>query len=97
MVKLTLSSPLFELLPEQEQIKKCAPRSVWLQAGSWEEVTREIQERFPLLGKRVLTETASVANSFLLVVNRSVVKTDYTSLQLNSGDEIFLLAAIAGG
>lgn len=97
MVKLTLSSPLFELLPEEEQQKKCAPRSVWLNPGSWEEVTREIHQRFPLLGRRVLTESATIASSFLLVVNRTVVNNRYTSLHFRSGDEIFLLAAIAGG
>lgn len=97
MVKLTLSSPLFELLPEKEQLKKCAPRSVLLNPGSWKQVTREIQERFPLLGKRVLTETATIASSFLIVVNGEVVKNSYTSLEFSSGDEIFILAAIAGG
>jgi sulfur carrier protein ThiS len=97
MVKLTLSSPLFELLPETEQQKKCAPRSVLLNPGSWEEISQEIQARFPLLGKRVLSETATVANSFLLVVNKKVVRNSDRSLQLSSGDEIFILAAIAGG
>lgn len=97
MIKLKLSSPLFSILPEAERQKRCSPRAVLLSPGSWEQVTQEIQTRFPLLAERVLSDSTSIATSCLLAVNGEVVKSDYTSLQFQSGDEIAIVAAMAGG
>ncbi|SRR6266568_453490 len=97
MVKLTLPSSLFDMLPEDERLRRGLPRSVLLNPGSWEKLTREIQERFPLLAKRVLTESATIAAGFVLVVNGEVMQSGYKSLDFHSGDEIFIIAAIAGG
>jgi len=68
-----------------------------LNPGSWEQVTQEIQKRFPLLAERVLTESASIAASCVLAVNGKVMKSGYTSLYFHNGDEIAIIAAIAGG
>jgi sulfur carrier protein ThiS len=97
MIKLTLSSPLFNILPEDEKQKRCSSRAVLLNPGSWEQVIQEIQKRFPLLAERVLEDPTSIATSCLLAVNGEVVKSGYTSLHFQSGDEIAIIAAMAGG
>lgn len=97
MVKLRLSSPLFSLLPEDEKQKRCSSRAVLLNPGSWEQVIQEIQTRFPLLAERVLEDSTGMATSCLLAVNGKVVKSDYTLLYFQSGDEIAIIAAMAGG
>jgi len=97
MVKLRLSSPLFKMLPEDEKQKRCSPGAVLLDPGSWEQVIQEIQTRFPLLAERVLSDSTNIATSCLLAVNGKVVKSGYTSLHFQSGDEIAIVAAMAGG
>lgn len=97
MLKLKLSAPLFALLPENERRQTSSPRTVLLNPGSWEEVTLELQKRFPLLAERILTKSSSLATSCVLAVNNTVIKNDYTSLFFQSGDEIAIIAAMAGG
>jgi len=97
MVKLKLSATLFDILPEDERQRRCSPKTVLLNPGSWGQVTQEIQKRFPLLAERVLTESASIATSCVLAVNGKVLKSGYTSLHFHSGDEIAIIAAMAGG
>jgi sulfur carrier protein ThiS len=97
MVKLKLSAPLFDILPEDERRKRCSPRTVQLNPGSWEQVAREIQARFPHLAERVLSESTRLSTSCLLAVNGEVVKNGYAALHFHSGDEIAIIAAMAGG
>ncbi len=56
----------------------------------------EIRERFPALAARVLDQSGSVASGFALVLGDEVVH-DTSSLELRSGDELFLIPVLAGG
>ena len=71
--------------------------SLALQEGSWAEVAAELRRRYPALAERILTQTGCVAGGFALVVNDSVVRRPEPSLSLRAEDEIYLIAAIAGG
>ena len=97
MVRLTLPGHLFALLPEEERARRCAGRSVMVSPGPWSELVQELRARFPLLERRVLTESARLASGFALVVNDEVVRDADASLQLRGGDEITIITAIAGG
>jgi hypothetical protein len=97
MVKLTVPASLSDTLPTEEHPGKRTRRSVLLTPGSWQKIAQEIQERFPLLAERVFTESLNVARGFVLVVNGTVMQSDYTSLDFGNDDEIFILPAMAGG
>ena len=97
MLKLKLSAHLFDLLPENERQQACSPRTISLNPGSWEEVTLAIQKRFPILAERVLTTSSNLTTSCVLAVNNDVIKSGYTSLSFHNGDEIAIIAAMAGG
>jgi len=97
MVRFTLPSYLFDLLPEDERLGKCSLRSVSLHPGSWTELAQEIQKRFPPLAEHILEETGSIATGFVLVVNDEVIQSDYQVLDFRCGDEIIIIASIAGG
>jgi molybdopterin converting factor small subunit len=100
MPKMTLSSPLLDLLPDDERAAARARRSVSLAAGSWPLAVDEIRSRFPRLADRVLADTGTVVEGFLLVVNDELVDGDEPrakSLELEPDDEIYLIAQMAGG
>ncbi|HEY7123475.1 MAG TPA: MoaD/ThiS family protein [Ktedonobacterales bacterium] len=97
MVKLTVPASLAGTLPGEEQSGRSSRRSVTLTPGSWQQVSQEIQERFPLLAERIFTETAGLTRGFVLVVNGQVIQSEYTSLEFGNEDELFILPALAGG
>jgi hypothetical protein len=96
-VKLTVPASLSDTLPAEEAPGKRSRRSVSLTPGSWQKIAQELHERFPLLAERVLTESLSVARGFVLVVNGTVMRGDYMSLDFGNDDELFILPAMAGG
>jgi sulfur carrier protein ThiS len=97
MVQLMLPSYLCQLLPTDAQVRGRSPRAIPVNSGSWPELTLEMRARFPGLATRVLTEHGKLASGFALVVNDEVVTANYSSLHLTSGDEIAIIASIAGG
>ena len=96
-MKLTVPASLAGTLPGAEQSGRSSRRSVALTPGSWQQITGEIRERFPLLAERILTEAAGLTRGFVLVVNGQVVQSEYTSLEFGNEDELFILPALAGG
>ena len=96
MVTLVLPAYLVALLPDHECQVKGTRRLVLLQTGSWQAVVGEPSQRFPLLAKRVLLDGASLAHGFVLVINDQIVR-DYAAMSLRNGDELALIAAVAGG
>ena len=97
MVTLVLPAYLVALLPDHECQVKGTRRLVSLQAGPWQAVVGELCERFPLLAKRVLLDGASLAHGFVLVINDQIVRGDYAGMSLRNGDELAIIAAVAGG
>ena len=97
MVTLVLPAYLVSLLPEQDRRTTGARRSLSLQPGSWRALVGELSDRFPLLARRVLPDSVTLANGFVLVINDQVVHGDPGSLDLQAGDEIVIIAAVAGG
>lgn len=97
MVKLILPAYLLALVPEEERLASGSRRSVWLQPGSWGTLVRQIAERFPQLARRVVPDAGQLSNGFILVVNDEIVRGNHASLAVGSGDEIAIIAAVAGG
>ena len=97
MVTLVLPSYLISLLPDHACQVKGTRRLVSLQAESWQAIVRELSERFPLLAKRVLLDGVSLAYGFVLVINDQIVRGDYAAMSLRNGDELAIIAAVAGG
>jgi sulfur carrier protein ThiS len=97
MPKLTLSSPLLQLVPDE--IRGASPyrRSVPIDGRSWAAVAEELRTRFPALAERVLSESDGLQRGFVLVVNDEVLPRRMPDFELTEDDEICLLAAIAGG
>lgn len=98
MVKFLIPSHLFDLVSKKDQPAERAPlTTVSLNPGSWEEIVAQIRQLSPPLAERVFTESGTIAAGFILAVNDNVVQKDYVSLHFNSGDEICIIAAMAGG
>lgn len=97
MVTLMLPSHLSDLLPETYQPTRLSFVSVSLDSESWKDLVLEIQERFPPLAARVLTESGGVASGFVLAVNDEIIRQSSDSLKFNDGDEFSIIAAMAGG
>jgi len=97
MVTLVLPAYLAALLPDHECQVKGTRRLVSLQAGSWQAVVGELSARFPMLAKRALLDSASPAHGFVLVLNDQIVRGDYAAMSLRNGDELAIIAAVAGG
>ena len=96
MLSLTLAVPLASLLPEREQAATGRRYCTELEANSWAEAITEMRRRFPTLADRVLSQDGSVRGGFLLVVNDEVAPRD-TLPDVSQGDELALIAQIAGG
>ena len=98
MIRLTLPSSLGDLLYEDGSMKgrPRRPTSVTLDVESWDQVAREIRSRFPRLADRVLTESGMLAQGFLLALNDDVIPSG-AAFVLDSGDELYLFAQVAGG
>jgi molybdopterin converting factor small subunit len=97
VVTLTLSSQLFQLLPETERARATGRRSVALTSRFWSEAVGEIRERFPRLADQVLTESGRIARGFVLAVNNEVVLDDQGASHVTDGDEICIIVQLAGG
>ena len=98
MVRLTLSAPLFDLVPETERADgERAPRTIRLHADDWPGLVRECRERFPALAARVLTESGAIAAGFALVINDEVAASGGQLPAISAGDDLAVIAVIAGG
>ena len=96
-VSLRVASPLAVLLPGDDGATARSSPALRLEAGSWADVVRQLNDRAPLLAERVLTPSGEVVGGFVLVVNDEVVQRPSSSLTIAPGDELCLLAALAGG
>jgi hypothetical protein len=97
MASITLSSPLFDLVPENERAKVRPRRSLPLSARDWPEATRELRARFPQLAQRILTESGSIAEGFLVALNGTLLGCSESPSNLAAEDEIHVIAQLAGG
>jgi len=96
MASLTLSSALVKLVSGEAATDR-SPTTVSISARSWPEMAREIQERFPRLANKMLTDTGDVSPAFALVVNDEVIRRPSETTRLGADDQLYLLVAIAGG
>ncbi len=96
MVRLTVTSSLARLLAGGDG-GLTSRKSVTLHATSWRELTEEMHSRFPVLARRVLAGDGTVTPGFLFVVNDVVIHQPDESFRLGSNDELYLVAAVAGG
>src|SRR4051812_19299053 len=97
MIRLVLPAYLFDLLPEDARLNSHSRGWVLLNPGSWSELVQEIRDRFPLLAQRVLVESVRMNAGFVLVINGEIRRTGYESLDFRDGEEIVIIAALAGG
>ena len=95
MITLTLPAPLTGFINDGGGRR---PRSLLLDARSWPDFLGELRERFPALAERVLTASGTLAPGFVLVINDEALpakgRADY---DLRDGDQVALIAALAGG
>ena len=96
MVNLTLSAPLGVLLPGGDPSRPTR-RPVQVDAATWAELADQLRDRFPVLAQRVLNGGCDVNPSFVVVLNDMVTRRPGATLELRPGDEVYLLAAVAGG
>jgi hypothetical protein len=96
MLSLTLAMPLASLLPKREQAAVGPRYSTKLEASSWAEAIVELRRRFPDLAARVLTQDGAVRRGFVLVINDEVAPRGGPP-DVSQGDELALIAQIAGG
>lgn len=97
MIRISLSSPLFALVPAEERPTNGRGRSIELAASSWPEVVEEVGRRFPDLAGHVLTAEGGIVPGFVLVVNDEVMPRGRTDFAVADGDDLAFLAALAGG
>lgn len=97
MIRLSLSAPLFALVPPEERPVNGRGRWVELAATSWPEVVEEVRRRFPDLAGHVLTGEGGIVPGFVLVVNDEVMPRGDTEFAVADGDDLAFLAALAGG
>lgn len=98
MITLTLSAPLARLMPDSASSNGGRPRSVRLDARNWRELAAEMRARYPLVAKRVLTDAGMLTPGFVLVVNDQAVPTHSSSAyEVSDGDDVAVIAALAGG
>ena len=96
MLTLTLPTPLASFI--KDSAGRGRPRSLLFDAHSWAEFLGEIRERFPQLAERVLTASGTLASGFVLVINDVALPANGTaSYDLNDGDQLAFIAALAGG
>jgi hypothetical protein len=95
MINLIVPASLVNLLPDEPS--NSVRRSVPLSSGPWTDVAAEIRERLPVLAERVLTDSNHIARGFVLVVNDKIVAGDQIRVNLCDGDNISVIAQLAGG
>ena len=97
MASITLSSPLFALVPADERANARARRSLSLAARTWQELTQELRTRCPELARQILTESGSVADGFVVAVNGALLNGSEPPRILAAEDELHVIAQMAGG
>jgi hypothetical protein len=97
MASLTLTASLFELVPETERTQGRARRSISLAARSWQDATRELRTRAPQLAQRILTDSGSIAEGFLVALNGALLGRGESPRELAESDELHVVAQMAGG
>jgi sulfur carrier protein ThiS len=98
MITLMLPTPLTGFINDSESRGSARPRSLLLDARTWPEFLGEMRERFPFLAERVLTSSGTLAPGFVLVINDEALPANgRASYDLHDGDQIALIAALAGG
>ena len=96
MLKVVLPAYLAALLPDHEPARSNR-RFLSLEPGPWPSVVDQLHARFPRLANRLVQEHGQLACGFVLVVNDSIVHDAPSSLELRAGDEVTIIAAVAGG
>lgn len=97
MAKMTLSSPLFDLVPPEERAHARPRRTLPLAARSWPEAASELRTRFPELAARVLNDSGEIAEGFIFVVNGTLLSTGEMPRELAPDDEVHVITQMAGG
>jgi molybdopterin converting factor small subunit len=97
MVNLRLASHLVTLLPAAHRPSERNGIAASFRAGMWADVADQVRAELPGLAERVMTATGSIRPGFVLVVNDEVIRHPGPTLRLHEGDEICLIAALAGG
>jgi hypothetical protein len=97
VASITLSTSLFELVPENERAHARARKSLSLAARTWPEATHELRKRAPHLAQRILTESGAIAEGFLLAVNGALLDRGQSPRDLAANDELHVVAQMAGG
>ena len=96
-MRLRLPCSLLDLVPEADRVQGAGSASVPLAARSWTELVEELRGRFPLLAERTLTDAGTPRAGFALVINDEVVPAGGGPVAVGPGDELSLIAVIAGG
>jgi sulfur carrier protein ThiS len=96
MIDLTLPMYLASLLQDEASSPGARHRTITLAAGTWVDLACELETRFPVLAHRLMPEGASLGRGFVLVRNDEIVRS-VASVDLQSGDQLTIIAAVAGG
>jgi sulfur carrier protein ThiS len=96
MVNLTLPMYLASLLQDEAASAGTKHRSITLASGTWLDLARELERRFPALAHRLMPDWPALGRGFVLVRNDEIVRS-VTSVDLRSGDQLTIIAAVAGG
>ncbi len=94
MIKVTLP---FWLDPQGGKVGKSALTTVALPPGSWEMMVMQVRAQHPVVAERIFTSSGCIAPGFALVLNDDVVHGGSLPADLHTGDELFVIATIAGG
>jgi sulfur carrier protein ThiS len=96
MVDLTLPMYLASLLHDEAPSPGAKHRTITLASGTWIDLARELETRFPALAQRLMPDWPSLGRGFVLVRNDEIVRS-VASVDLRSGDQLTIIAAVAGG
>jgi sulfur carrier protein ThiS len=94
---VTLTFPFWLVNSHAGKVGKSIPTTLALPPGSWKMLVQQIRAQHPLLAERVFTSSGRIAPGFALVLNDNVVHGDNPTLELGEGDELYIIATIAGG
>ncbi len=96
MITFMIPSHLAILVREDTRGETRA-RSLPFDPGNWREFAGQLRDRCPGIAQRVLTDRDEIAPGFALIVNEAVVQDDPGTITFRSGDELTIIAALAGG
>jgi molybdopterin converting factor small subunit len=98
MIRLTLPAPLARLMQVNDSHNGSGPLTVLMAARNWQEFVHEVRGRYPLLADRVFTSSGDLTAGFALVINDEAQPARRGHFyRLKDGDDIALIAALAGG